>query len=400
LDALEQKDWIKKTAEGYYDREEKHGKTTRYIASRKLCDAFVGHGLTLSMVRHAEGKRGVILRAKKPRKTPTNPNPKGKRIGYKPNKKIVQMEKNLGVINWALDKAHIDLFITKAEEKIINERITKKAQREAGNIREIQYQDKSLQRIFNVDFEHGGRFYGGFWQQIPSEFRSRLTIHNQLTGELDYSQIHPTILYNKIGQPMVDELHRPIDPYSFDDENRKSNKKVFNTMLNSKNFKECEWACSHNDCFVLPKKYETWKDFLNHIQTFHQSISDYFFTGYGLKLQRLDSEICETVLMEMFGMGKIVLPVHDSFVTTWDNFLALGQCMNKASIKHLGFQLWNKPEIQMMDEEPVKLDPTKIRTSTDYFKRRKEFYQAIDIEDPYGDTEIDEYAFGDLDGYH
>jgi hypothetical protein len=310
------------------------------------------------------------------------------------------MEKNLGVINWALDKAHIDLFITKAEENNINERITKKAQREAGNIREIQYQDKSLQRIFNVDFEHGGRFYGGFWQQIPSEFRSRLTIHNQLTGELDYSQIHPTILYNKIGQPMVDELHRPIDPYSFDDENRKSNKKVFNTMLNSKNFKECEWACSHNDGFVLPKKYETWKDFLNHIQTFHQSISDYFFTGYGLKLQRLDSEICETVLMEMFGMGKIVLPVHDSFVTTWDNFLALGQCMNKASIKHLGFQLWNKPEIQMMDEEPVKLDPTKIRTSTDYFKRRKEFYQAIDIEDPYGDTEIDEYAFGDLDGYH
>ena len=171
-------------------------------------------------------------------------------------------------------------------------------------------------------------------------------------------------------------------------------------MLNSKNFKECEWACSHNDGFVLPKKYETWKDFLNHIQTFHQSISDYFFTGYGLKLQRLDSEICETVLMEMFGMGKIVLPVHDSFVTTWDNFLALGQCMNKASIKHLGFQLWNKPEIQMMDEEPVKLDPTKIISNTDYFKRREEFYQATDVEDPYGDTEIDEYAFGDLDGYH
>ena len=60
-------------------------------------------------------------------------------------------------------------------------------------------------------------------------------------------------------------------------------------MLNSKNFNECEWACSHNDDFVLPKKYETWKDFLNHIQTFHQPISDYFFTGYGLKLQRLDS---------------------------------------------------------------------------------------------------------------
>ena len=400
LDVLVEKKWIDKTTEGYYDREENNGRTTRYKASKRLSRAFVEHGLTLAMVRHEDVKKGVILRGKKPKKTPKNLRPRGKNIGYISDKKIIQMEKNLEVINWALEKAHIDLLITRDEEKQLNRRLTKKAQREAGNIREIQYQDKSIQRIFNVDFEHGGRFYGGFWQQIPSEYRHRLTIYNELTGELDYSQIHPTILYNKIGQPMVDELHRPIDPYSFDDENRKSNKKVFNTMLNSKNFNECEWACSHNDDFILPKKYETWKDFLNHIQTFHQSISDYFFTGYGLKLQRLDSEICETVLMEMFSVGKIVLPVHDSFVTTWDNFLALGQCMNKASIKHLGFQLWNKPEIQMMDEEPVKLDPTKIRTSTDYFKRRKEFYQAIDIEDPYGDTEIDEYAFGDLDGYH
>ena len=400
LDVLVAKKWVIKTTEGFYYKEEKHGRTTRYKASKKLCDAFVEHGLTLAMVRREDSKKSVILRSKKPKKTPKNLRPRGKNIGYKSNKKIIQMEKNLEVINWALEKAHIDLFITRDEEKQINRRLTKKAQREEGNIREIQYQDKSLQRIFNVDFEHGGRFYGGFWQQIPSEYRDRLTIHNHLTGEIDYSQIHPTILYNKIGQPMVDELHRPIDPYSFDDENRKSNKKVFNTMLNSKNFKECEWACSHNDGFVLPKKYKTWEDFLNHIQTFHKPISDYFFTGYGLKLQRLDSDICETVLMEMFSVGKIVLPVHDSFVTTWDNYLALGQCMNKASLKHLGFHLWSKPEVKIFNDVPVKLDPTTITTNTDYFKRREEFYRAIDIEDPHGDTEIDEYGFGDLDGYH
>ena len=149
------------------------------------------------MVRREDSKKCIILRSKKPKKTPQNPNPRGKNIGYKSNRKIVQMEKNLQKFNWALEKTHVDLFITKDEEKELNLRITKKAQREAGNIREIQYQDKSLQRIFNVDFEHGGRFYGGFWQQIPSEYRHRLTIHNQFTTEIDYSQIHPTILYNK-----------------------------------------------------------------------------------------------------------------------------------------------------------------------------------------------------------
>ena len=54
----------------------------------------------------------------------------------------------------------------------------------------------------------------------------------------------------------------------------------------------------------------------------------------------------------------------------------------------------------MFDGVPVKVDPTTITTNTDYFKRREEFYRAIDIEDPHGDTEIDEYGFGDLDGYH
>ena len=44
LDALEQKDWIELVEKGSYDKEEKHGKTTRYIASGKLCNAFVGLG--------------------------------------------------------------------------------------------------------------------------------------------------------------------------------------------------------------------------------------------------------------------------------------------------------------------------------------------------------------------
>ena len=391
LDVLVEKKWIKKTAEGIYYREEKHGRTTRYKASKKLCDAFLEHGLTLAMVRREDSKKCIILRSKKPKKTPQNPNPRGKNIGYKSNRKIVQMEKNLQAFNWALEKTHVDLFITKDEEKELNLRITKKAQRDAGNIREIQYQDKSLQRIFNVDFEHGGRFYGGFWQQIPSEYRHRLTIHNQFTTEIDYSQIHPTILYNKVGHPL-DE-----DPYSFDDENRDSNKKVFNTILNSKNFKQCEGACDNDEDMILPKNFETWKDFLNHIQNYHQPISDYFFTGYGLKLQRLDSDIAETVMMAMFNQGKIVLPVHDSFVTTWSWSLELVRKMNDASLKHLGFVLFNKYDLVKFDGVPHKLDPNAVKNDTDYFKRREEFYSGYDVEDPHGYDEIDEYGVNFFD---
>ena len=363
LDTLEQKDWIKKTAEGYYDKEEKHGKTTRYKASGKLCGAFVGHGLTLSMVRHSEGKRSVILRAKKPPKTPTNPNPKGKRIGYKSNKKIVQMEKNLGVINWALDKAHIDLFITKAEEKIINERITKKAQREAGNIREIQYQDKSIQRIFNVDFENGGRFYGGFWQQIPSEYRTRLTIYNSRTFEQDYSSIHFAILYNEIGQPLNK------DPYQFGMGDRKTNKLVLNFMLNAEHLESCLGACRKSEKVTKPNEFKTWKDYVLYLQSEHEPIKKYFFTGYGLKLQKIDSDLAEQVLLEMIEKGKLILPIHDSFVCRLRDLGDLIECMNNASTSQLGFRLFSEPKVPK-----IWTDEKRVEKRTEYFERRKQFF--------------------------
>ena len=365
LGVLVANDWILEVAKGFYSVEEKHGRTTRYKASRKLCDAFVRHGLNLSMVRHSDARTSVVLRAKKPKKTPANPNPKGKKIGYKSNKKIVQMEKNLGVINWALDKAHIDLFITKAEEKIINERITKKAQREAGNIREIQYQDKSIKRIFNVDFENGGRFYGGFWQQIPSEFRTRLTIYNSRTFEQDYSSIHFAILYNEIGQPLTK------DPYHFGGVDRKTNKLVLNFMLNSKNLETCVGACRNSDKVTKPNGFKTWKDFVLFLQSHHEPIKKYFFTGYGLKLQKMDSDLAEQVLMEMHEKGKVILPVHDSFICRRRDLHDLIACMNNASTSQLGFRLFSEPKIPK-----IRSNLKSIEKRTEYYERREQFFTS------------------------
>ena len=377
LDVLEQKNWIKLVEKGFYDKEEKHGITTRYIASRKLCDAFVGHGLSLSMIRHSDSGKCVVLRAKKPPKTKKNPNPKGKRIGYKSNKKIVQMEQNLKLINWALDKAHIDLFITKAEEKKINERITKKAQREAGNIREIQYQDKSLQRIFNVDFEHGGRFYGGFWQQIPSEYRTRLTIYNSRTFEQDYSSIHFAILYNEIGQPLNK------DPYQFGMGDRKTNKLVLNFMLNSEHLEACLGACRKSKKVTKPKEFKTWKDYILYLQSEHEPIKKYFFTGYGLKLQKIDSDLAEQVQLEMINKGKVILCIHDSFVCRLRDLGDLIECMNNASTSQLGFRLFSEPKVPK-----IQTQLKSIEKRTEYYERREQFFTSNGLKYSHQELEI------------
>ena len=363
LDVLVEKKWIDKTTEGYYNREENNGRTTRYKASKRLSRAFVEHGLTLAVVRHEDVKKGVILRGKKPKKTPKNLRPRGKNIGYKSNKKIIQMQKNLEVINWRLEKAHIDLFITRDEEKQLNRRLTKKAQREAGNIREIQYQDKSIQRIFNVDFENGGRFYGGFWQQIPSEFRTRLTIYNSRTFEQDYSSIHFAILYNEIGEPLTK------DPYQFGMGDRKTNKMVLNFMLNAEHLESCLGACRNSKKVTKPNGFKTWKDFILYLQSQHEPIKKYFFTGYGLKLQKVDSDLAEQVQMEMIEKGKVILCIHDSFVCRLRDLHDLIECMNNASTSQLGFRLFSEPKVPK-----IQTQLKSVEKRTEYYERREQFF--------------------------
>ena len=48
----------------------------------------------------------------------------------------------------------------------------------------------------------------------------------------------------------------------------------------------------------------------------HRSIKEYFFTGFGTKLQFYDSQIAEEIMLH-FAQQKVpvpVLPVHDSFI--------------------------------------------------------------------------------------
>ena len=48
--------------------------------------------------------------------------------------------------------------------------------------------------------------------------------------------------------------------------------------------------------------------------SFHEPIAHHFYTGVGLRLQRLDSDIAEKVLLHFAQSGIAILPLHDSFL--------------------------------------------------------------------------------------
>jgi hypothetical protein len=66
----------------------------------------------------------------------------------------------------------------------------------------VDFSRKRLHRVF-LDRRHkldrGGRFYGAWYQNIPKEYRQHIMIDGAPTMELDYSALHPNLLYYHAG---------------------------------------------------------------------------------------------------------------------------------------------------------------------------------------------------------
>ena len=74
-----------------------------------------------------------------------------------------------------------------------------------------------------------------------------------------------------------------------------------------------------------------------------------------MKLQKIDSDLAEQVLLEMIEKGKVILPIHDSFVCRLRDLGDLIKCMNNASTSQLGFRLFSEPKVPKIwtDEKRV-----------------------------------------------
>ena len=223
-----------------------------------------------------------------------------------------EMRQNLITINKALKGQWYDLELLDDELSNLQTRLSS----DPSNERTIRMDRRFLYRVFNdQDLKTGGRFYGGWWQNIPREYRIHLTVNGKPMIEVDYSNQHPTILYAKEG------VKRPLDCYAnVIEENqlvkgsdpvrvRNMVKASFNAMINSsKTLKQAPNGVKPRD-FGL-----TWRQVSDAILKFHQPIERYFYSGIGLQLQRLDSDIAEQVMLHFANIGYPILPLHDSFL--------------------------------------------------------------------------------------
>lgn len=171
-----------------------------------------------------------------------------------------------------------------------------------------------LHRVFNRGrFDLGGRFYGGWWQNVRSERRLEITIGGRPTAEEDYRALHPRLLYAQCEKSFIG------DPYDLPEWDRKLVKRAFNIFLNAAEELSAIQA-------LAPRiggagAFGKARRLLSDIKAKHKPIADQFCTGAGLRLQCVDSGIAEQVMSDiMIGRGVVCLPIHDSFIvdaTKW-----------------------------------------------------------------------------------
>ena len=228
---------------------------------------------------------------------------KKQQIDYLDTSGVNGMRDNLMLIKKCLRAHYPDIRIRDDEWLPLQQRLMADPRKQP-----IDLTRRKLVRIFSEGrFDRGGRFYQGWWQNVPSEYRPFITIAGKKTCEYDFSQLTPHMVYFLRDKELGSE-----DSYDrvFDCDHRDLVKKAFNAMMQSSTplLEEPEYI-------DLSKVDFDWPFLRQAIMDAHKPIQDMFFEGHGNYLQYVDSVMAEDVMLKFAKSDYApVLPIHDSFI--------------------------------------------------------------------------------------
>lgn len=276
-------------------------------------------------------------------------------IKERSTKKIVQTQ---GVKGVSAIKDKVNQFNT----ALIEARISLKG---------ISLPDQSYKRIFIDNLTTGGRWYNsvGSIQTMDKTLRPFLQIDGEDLVELDFSAIHPNMLYEQLGAI----LPKSFDPYGVDlwekyvdceaveqfkikhgkvnyDPSRNLVKMAVMIGLNCKDLKQARRALSQNfgrdtSKWGQPDEHKAkyfgmfevdFEDVLVSVQEYNSLISDKFFKDLGVELQYLDSEILDNVICDTLAIDEVLLPWHDGLMVKKQVAEQVKGFMYKAWLKQFG----------------------------------------------------------------
>ena len=339
---------------GFNDRITGIGFKSRLWASEGLQARFKQARFGQFAIEHHKDRETVILR-----------NEDKECEEYLDSTETIRMRQLLQDYNSLLSNTHIDLY--DLEIPVLEIGTGKKKMR-----LQINQQDKFVRCIFNNGrWDQGGRFYGGWWQRCPSEYRKKIKMDGILTAEVDFSGLHIVILYAQQGINYWAEINedpyelpkiRDIDP---DIDIRAAAKLLMLTAINAKEELEAFQSFRFQAETGAPEKRMTNEQLswmLNALKRKHSPIAHKLASGAGIDLMYVDSQIAEKIISTFIYDCKCpILTVHDSFVVPIGSDRILQQVMESAFTAVTGI---THPVVKhtteyydVMEEEPNPNEP-------------------------------------------
>ncbi|MDO6523970.1 hypothetical protein Q4578_20475, partial [Shimia thalassica] len=309
-------------------------RTARIRASEKLQGWFSSAKFDRHDIGRAEGEEVIVLK-----------DDKNKQIDYQDTPETDRWREDLKAYNALIAGSFIDIPSLQEPILEISKDLPPGASGDDMGSRRIRIGDANnrTRRIFSRgSWEMHGRFYGGWWQQIDSAWRSKITIDNEPTIEADFEGLHVAMIYAEEG---LDLTH---DPYAVEGINikglvpkalRKMAKRLVLTAINAK-----EKSSAYKAFRESFSRGNAGKSFTNEqldlllevVLARNPCLGDYLFSDQGVRLMRKDSEITSMIHNHFTQQGIPVLSVHDSYIVDCQYVGDLRQVMAEASEEVVG----------------------------------------------------------------
>lgn len=302
---------------GFYNRHDGSGRMSRIWPTQALVEQFRQALFTEFDIGYREDRKAVILRRTDHKESEDGTANRKTDVEFVDDANTLAMEEMLKGYNALLRKTFVDIPIL--DEKGVLHGVANQPEK-----RPVSLRDKFVRRVFNRgSFDCGGRFYGGWWQRCPKEWRPHIFMNGKPTNELDFSGLHIVMAYALKGICYWREIGNDpytIDPLDFaqDDAFRRSVcKSLMLMLLNAKDKKAAFNAFRSQAKDGSPEKH--FKD--HHLEVLyqalvrkHEPIKDCFHADQGIRLMNLDSRITERILAKLTVQGIPVLALHDSYI--------------------------------------------------------------------------------------
>jgi hypothetical protein len=192
-----------------------------------------------------------------------------------------------------------------------------------------------LSAVFSNNINRGGRLYtsGNSYQNDLKKNRALIYIDDEPTIELDYSGLHPRMLYAEKGiqsEGDVYDLSEILPEYRQDKALRALSKLVLLILINSQDHKNIPGTITkdliENNLPLLnhlSSNYATrstgnrkgiYRRIVEAVVSKHSDIATYFHSDAGARLQKKDGNMAARICHTFARQGKPILPEHDSFI--------------------------------------------------------------------------------------